>query len=131
MQESPGQCTRVGISSAKRWRIEQFTVLSNNCSGWHVVKHPSSFISIEERKNRGSRNPATTKMERFVAISNGWKPLFFVTKNFIFRMVKFYKIIPAKVQCVASPWKKNSLSSGVLIWSFHETSLAKMSGTVI
>ena len=31
---------RVGISSAKQWTIEQFTVFRNNRSRWHVVKRP-------------------------------------------------------------------------------------------
>ena len=67
-RDSPGQCARVGISREKRWRIEQFIILRKNRSGWHVVKHSLSLTSVEEKKNRaGSRNPATTKMELYVA----------------------------------------------------------------
>ena len=40
----------VDNSSAKRGTIEQFMVFRNNRLGWHVVKHPLSLTSIEEKK---------------------------------------------------------------------------------
>ena len=56
------------ISSAKRWTVEHFMVFRNNRSGWHVVKHPLSLTSIEEKNRGGSRNPVTTKIEFYVAM---------------------------------------------------------------
>ena len=37
------------------------------CSGWHVAKNPLSLTSIVEKNRSGSRDPATTKMELYVA----------------------------------------------------------------
>ena len=56
---------RVSISSAKPWEMEQFIALRNNLSGWHVVKHPLSLTSIEEKSRGGSGNPATINITWF------------------------------------------------------------------
>ena len=61
------QCARVGIGNAKQCRTKQYIVLWNNRSGWHFVNNPLSLTSIEEKNRGGPRNPATTKMEFYVA----------------------------------------------------------------
>ena len=45
------------ISSATRGTIEQFMVFPNNRLGRHVVKHPLSLTSIEEKKQRWIQEP--------------------------------------------------------------------------
>ena len=37
----------------------------------------------------GSRTAATSKVEHFVIIVNGWKPLTFITKSFILDVAAF------------------------------------------
>ena len=48
------------------------------------VKSKKSYIDTVEMLNRGgSRTTTTSKMERFVIIVNGWKPLTIITKRSI------------------------------------------------
>ena len=42
-----------------------------------------SFFEIESRSRGGSRTATTFKIERFVIIVNGWKPLSIITKRSI------------------------------------------------
>ena len=47
--------------------IEKLIALYISCSRWHVVKHPLSIISIEEKNRGGFRSPTKTKIQLYVA----------------------------------------------------------------
>ena len=56
---------RVGISSAERWTIEQFTVFRKNRSRWHVVKRPVN--SYLYRRKETEVDPDTLSQLRWIS----------------------------------------------------------------
>ena len=65
-----GQCMRVGIKSAKRWTIEQFTVFRINRTEWNVIRHFVSLTSIEE--NNREVDPGTLPPLRWNSACQGY-----------------------------------------------------------
>ena len=49
--------------------------------------HRPTICITEQHFRGGSRTAATSKMERFVIIVSGWKPLTIITKHFILDVV--------------------------------------------
>ena len=68
ISENMHQCICHGIYSKFSCK---FLVLDYLCNGLHYFSFPLSFLVFRG----GSRTAATSKMERFVIIVNGWKPI--------------------------------------------------------
>ena len=74
-------------------------VVTGDCS----VKHSKVYSKNDKG---GSRTAATSKMEHFVIIVNGWKPLIIITKSSIFDVAAF--LDPHLID-VDSPYKNQKI----------------------
>ena len=64
----------------KRQKTKGFLAFSG---GWGMKYWNSGVKRVNILTGGGSRTDATSKMERFVIIVNGWKPLTIITKRSI------------------------------------------------